>query len=149
MAGRRELTFTRLEDVPADVEGLLAGHVTVGQWSLGQILNHLATGIRLTMEGRPAPAEPTREQDVARRRFFRAGKFPEGVAAPFPILLPEPGLVSRTEADALAMVIDRFASAAGPFAAHPILGPLTKDEWTQFHCMHCVHHLSFASRDRG
>lgn len=40
----------------------------------------------------------------------------------------------------------------GPFVNHPVLGALTKDEWTQFHCMHCAHHLSFAvpqTRDAG
>jgi hypothetical protein len=48
MAERRELTFASLDDVMPDVERLLAGHVTVGRWTLGQILNHLATATHLS-----------------------------------------------------------------------------------------------------
>src|SRR4051794_14935085 len=46
MAERRDLSFTSLEDVMAEVDRLLAGHETVGRWSLGQICNHLGTSFR-------------------------------------------------------------------------------------------------------
>jgi len=36
MADRRDLSFTSLDEVMPDVKRLLAGHVTVGQWSLGR-----------------------------------------------------------------------------------------------------------------
>ncbi|MFI5459648.1 MAG: DUF1569 domain-containing protein [Isosphaerales bacterium] len=54
MAGRRELSFASLDEVMPDVERLLAGHATVGQWSLGQICNHLATGFNLIQRVGPA-----------------------------------------------------------------------------------------------
>jgi hypothetical protein len=41
-----------------DVQRLLAGHRTVGRWSLAQICNHLAASITWSVEGfpdRPAP----------------------------------------------------------------------------------------------
>jgi hypothetical protein len=144
MAERRELTFASLDDVMPDVEHLLAGHVTVGQWSLAQICHHLATGIRLTLDAPLRPFESTRETDIARRRFLRQGQFPEGMEAPIPALRPPSGLDAATEAEALREVIGRFASSAGPFPAHPRLGPMTRDEWIRFHCLHCAHHLGFA-----
>jgi hypothetical protein len=145
MAERRQLVFASLDEVIPDVERLLAGHTTTGKWSLGQILYHLASALRLTVEGPPSSAEPTREQDISRRRFFRTDRFPEGRQAPA-ILEPNPSLDARTEADSLREAIDRFVSSTGPFAAHPILGPLSKDEWSRFHCMHFAHHLGFALR---
>ena len=38
---RRALSFATLDGVMPDVDHLLTGHTTVGQWSLGQICNHL------------------------------------------------------------------------------------------------------------
>jgi Protein of unknown function (DUF1569) len=143
MAERRTLTFASLDDVMTDVERLLEGHVTVGRWSLAQICNHLATAIRLTLDVRRRPSEPSPEQDDARRRFFAQGKFPEGMEAPIPILVPEPDLNARTEADSLRGVLARFAAFDGALPAHPRLGAMTRDEWIRFHCIHCAHHLGF------
>jgi Protein of unknown function (DUF1569) len=149
MAERRDLTFANLDDVMPEVGRLLAGHTTVGRWTLGQICNHVAAALRLTLEAPPTPAEPTREQRVARRLFFRSGRFPEGMEAPIPVLQPQLGLDAATEAEALRVAIGRFASASGPFPAHPVLGPLTKEEWIRFHCLHCAHHLGFAVPDEA
>jgi hypothetical protein len=143
MAERRALSFASLDDVMPEVDRLLAGHTTVGRWSLAQILYHVAAAIRLGLDAPPGASEPTREQDVARRLFFRAGRFPEGGQVPIPLLSPPPGLDAHTEAANLRSVLERFASATGPFPAHPRLGRLTKDEWSRFHCMHCAHHLGF------
>jgi hypothetical protein len=143
MAERRDLTFTSLDDVMPDVERLLAGHKTVGRWTLGQICNHLATAIGLTLDVPARATEPTREKDIARRQFFRHGRFPEGMEAPIPILVPQSELDANTEAELLRKVIIRFTLFTGPFPAHPRLGALTREEWIRFHCMHCAHHLGF------
>ena len=150
MVARRRLEFASLEEVMPEVERLLAGHTTVGGWTLAQICNHLATGIRLTLDAPIRPTEPTREQDVARRRFFSRSQFPEGMVVPIPVLVPQADLDAHTEAGSLRDAVARFTACAGPFPAHPRLGPLTREEWTQFHCMHCAHHLGFAvpSRDQ-
>ena len=149
MTRRSDLTFACLDDVMTDVERLMARHVTVGQWSLGQILNHLTTAIRLTLEGHRRSTEPTREQEVTRRYFFRSSKFPEGMEIPLPILNPQLDRDINIEAIALRETIARFVSFDGELPAHPRLGPLTKEQWSRFHCMHCAHHLSFAVPVRG
>ena len=100
MTERRRLEFASLDHVMPEVERLLAGCRTVGRWTLGQILNHLATAIRITAEIPASSSEPTREQKVLRRRFFHAGQFPEGLEAPLPLLLPQLGLDPRAEANA-------------------------------------------------
>jgi len=143
MPARRSLTFTNLDEVIEEVERLLGGHATVGQWSLGQICNHLAVAIRLTARPAAAEATGTAEQASLRERFFAAGTFPDGRSAPPPIA-PAPGLEAADEAAKLRAAIERFASATGPYPAHPVLGPLTRDEWVRFHLMHAAHHLGFA-----
>ena len=148
MAELRNLSFVGLDEVPPEVERLLAGHVAVGRWSLAQICNHIATGIRLTLDAPVRSFESTPEKDADRRRFFEQGRFPEGMEAPIPVLIPTPDPNARAEADALRDVIDRFATFAGPLPAHPRLGPMTRDEWTRFHCLHCAHHLGFIVSDQ-
>ena len=39
-----------------EVDRLLEGHTTTGQWSLGQICNHLGTAMQYTVEGFPEQA---------------------------------------------------------------------------------------------
>lgn len=152
MDRRRELAFDSLDDVMADVDRLLDGHATLGQWSLGQILWHLATAIRLSIEGideEPPDPVPQRTARIVRLRMFRSDRFPEGAEVPLAALSPPPGLDARTEAEALREAIARFVAAPGPLAAHPLLGEMTKEEWEHFHRIHCGHHLGFAVAQGG
>ncbi len=151
MAGRRDLSFDRLDDVMPEVDRLLSGHTRAGSWTLGQVLHHLASAIRLTM----APPTPfveggpraDREAEVARRRFFRAGRFPDGVQVPHPSLLPPVEADERVQAESLRSAFRGFADHDGPLPAHPLLGPLSRDEWDAFHRLHCAHHLGLVRPD--
>ncbi|MES1213417.1 MAG: DUF1569 domain-containing protein [Singulisphaera sp.] len=143
MATRRPLEFQSLEEVMPDVERLLAGHGTAGQWSLAQICNHLAMALRST--ARPPREMPaaTPEQSVLKKRFFSQKAFPPGRPAPAPFV-PRDDLDIDTEVAALADAIKLMLAADGPFPSHPYLGPLSREEWLRFHTMHAEHHLSFA-----
>ena len=146
VAGRRHLAFARLEDVMPDVERLLAGHVTVGQWSLGQICSHLALTIQFSMDGFPEQAPWLVRKTLgvlARRRVFRTGRLPKGVRVP-EAYSPQPSLDVAGEAAALHISIGRFRSLTASLAEHPLLGPMSQEQWERFHCIHCAHHLSFA-----
>jgi uncharacterized protein DUF1569 len=146
MPERRTLDFECVDQIMPDVERLLDGHSTAGCWTLGQICDHLARGITLTLRkprGDATAPEPTREQEANRRLFLRARSFPEGIALPSRLLEPATDLDPRDAADALRSALDRLSSHDGPLPAHPYLGPLTRDEWVDFHCIHCAHHLSF------
>jgi hypothetical protein len=144
MVARRKLDFANLDEVMPEVERLLAGHTTVGGWTLAQICNHLATGIQITLDAPVRSTQATREQDVARRRFFHQSQFPENVQAPLPILVPRADLDSVEQAGLLRAAISRFSACARALPPHPRLGPLSREEWNRFHCMHCAHHLGFA-----
>ena len=144
MDGRRDLAFESLDEVMPEAERLLAGHSMLGAWSLGQVLRHLSEAVRLSTEGPAGPAGPTREQDVFRRRLLRSGRFPDKAEIPVASMVPPDGLDAHAEAERLRTAIARLVSTDGPFPHHPKLGPLQKDEWLRFHCIHCAHHLRFA-----
>jgi hypothetical protein len=143
MPDPRPLSFQSLDEIMPEVDRLLAGHTTNGTWSLGQILDHLATAVRLTCLGRRETASGLRSE-VYKRKFFRDGRFPTGVEAPHPSLIPAAGSDTHEQAESLRQALARFLAAPGPFPDHPLLGALDKDEWAQFHCIHCAHHLGFA-----
>ncbi len=148
MPDRRQLSFASLDEVMPEVERLLAGHATVGQWSLGQICNHLASAIQLMIDGAPGATSVSVSEDpryaLIRQRFFRSGKFPDGQTPPFSEMVPGADLDDRAQAEALRHGLVRFQSAAGPFHRHPVLGAMTRDDWVRFHCLHAAHHLGFA-----
>jgi Protein of unknown function (DUF1569) len=150
MDGRRTLEYDRLDQVMPEVDRLLRGHTTSGTWTLGQILHHLASSLSLAMESGPGstiePLDPERARvlEVRRRRFFEAGRFPDGAHAPHPALEPPHDADERTSAERLRTALQRFEDFEGPFPVHPRLGPMSKQEWAVFHRLHCAHHLGFA-----
>jgi hypothetical protein len=143
MPERRMLDFASMDEIMPDVARLLEGHSTIGQWTLAQILHHLATSIRLTSLGR-AGSTPGHGSEAFRQRFFHSRRIPEGLAAS-PRLIPPADADVHVQTEALQEAIALFTSAAGPFPGHPLLGALSKEEWSQFHCIHCAHHLGFAA----
>jgi hypothetical protein len=145
-AARRELTFASLEEIPGDVERLLVGHTTVGNWTLGQICNHLTTALTGSLDGFAGSAPWLVRKTVGPlivRRILKKGRFPRGVRLP-KRFEPQPGCDARTEADALRAAVQRFAAHTGPVADHPLAGKFSKEVWERFHCIHRAHHLSFA-----
>jgi hypothetical protein len=147
MTERRQLFFAGLEEVMPEVERLAAGYKAVGQWSLGQICNHLTASFNFVTVGVSGSSPSNAPEDprlaLIRTRFFRAGRFPDGKSAPVSELVPGTGLDDRAEAEALCDALARFDLATGPCRAHPFLGSMTKEEWSRFQCLHAAHHLGF------
>lgn len=148
-AGHRALTFDTIDRVMPDVDRLLAGHKTLGQWSLGQICSHLSRAVVGSVDGFPGRAPWIVRKTVGPVIFghiVRTGGMREGIKLP-PDVLPRPGLDARAEAEALRAALRMFAAHTGPVAEHPIFGRLTRDQWERLHCVHCAHHLSFVLPD--
>ncbi|MDR3638771.1 MAG: DUF1569 domain-containing protein [Isosphaeraceae bacterium] len=143
--GRRPLSYTSLDEVMPDVERLLEGHLTVGQWSLAQICRHLGTVMRRVVD-LPAstPHDPSQWVGEERKRqVFESGLIPEGLPAPAEVLPPE-ALDARDEAEGLRRAIVHYRASPGPVIPHRLFGPLTKEEWDRLQLIHFAHHLSFA-----
>lgn len=145
MPERRELTFSSLDRVMPDVDLLLQGHRLAGNWSLGQICNHLASALQYSVEGFPMrvpwPIRVTLGK-ILLRRDLRTGKISEGIKLPKK-LLPKPGLDDRAEAEALRAAVRVYSATSDPLVDHPLFGRISRDVWDRLHCIHCAHHLSF------
>ena len=113
--GRRTLRFNSLDEVMPDVERLLEGHSTVGNWSLAQICRHVSTVMRRVVD-LPAstPVNPSQWAPEERKReVLESGMIPEGLPAP-PEILPAEGLNEREEAEGLRAAIAHYKSLERP-----------------------------------
>lgn len=146
-AGRRVLHFKSIDDILADVNHLAEAKEvkTVGNWTAGQILQHLAIAFRDSIDGYsfvlPGFVRFFLRLFVKKRFLTRpmspGFKLPGRAAS----LLPPPtsledGLRNFREAV-------RRLKTETKRGANPVLGKLTNEEWDQLHCRHAELHLSF------
>jgi len=139
----------------ASVDAL--SHAVNGKWSPLQVLEHLVLSYTATTKGLLRAME-TGRPERSRRTFghrmrgvyvFGLGRFPAGVEAP-KHTVPRDSLGTeplRRFNDALVAMDASLADAERRFGHrtrvlfHPILGPLTAQQWRRFHLVHGRHHL--------
>ena len=153
-----------LEHIRCEVERLTLGwsesdwhRALPGKWTSAQILEHLrltftgtSKGILNVMEtGRPLGSKPTLPDRLRTFWVAKLGLMPSGRSAPKQSV-PKDGFEDnslRRFYDALVAVDATLADAERRFGGtvklldHPILGPLSAQEWRQFHRVHAKHHL--------
>jgi hypothetical protein len=144
--GRRTLDYRDFEAIDADVARLVEGSTTAGAWTLGQILHHLAS---VTTRVLAAPVDGPHDTSLRvpperRDEVLATGRLPEGIPLPAGLGQPE-DVDPREGARLLHEALAAMASAAGPLAPHRVFGPLDRDQWLRLVCVHCAHHLSFAT----
>jgi hypothetical protein len=142
--GRRSLDFQSFDEVMPDVDRLLQGHATVGNWSLAQICRHTAAVLRRVVD---APASTPQDPSLwvsedQKRQVLESGQVPEGLPGP-PEVMPAETMSEREEAEGLRQAIAHYTASPGPVIAHRRFGPLTRVEWDRAQLIHIAHHLSF------
>jgi hypothetical protein len=154
-----ELEFVRRETERATRSTLpdALQRAPAGKWNSLQILEHLllsytatTKGLLRTMDaGRPERVGRSLGQRVRGAYVLGLGRFPAGVEAP-KHTVPGKGLGEdplRRFNDALVAMDATLADAEKRFGArtrvlvHPVLGPLTAQQWRRFHQVHGRHHL--------
>ena len=152
--GRRTLRFNSLDDVLADVENLAAAERQgrlryLGNWTLGQILGHLATWVGFAYDGVPVtPPLIVRWIMKPMKKRFLYKAMPAGVHIP-----KAPGGTFGTDPLPLDEGLDRLRRAyerlrtSPPDRRHPIFGKMTPDEWINGQLRHAELHLSFVRAD--
>lgn len=143
---RRTVDYSTLEEVRLDAEAIAAGpYTTVGAWTYGQILDHLAKAIHASIDGFPfkAPlymrlAAPLVKNSVLTKRMQPGWKLPKSADS----YLPPSDVTVEDALDRLVKGIDRL-DTANPEAAHPVFGKLAREEWIQLHLRHAELHMSF------
>jgi Protein of unknown function (DUF1569) len=149
---RRTIHFNSLDEYLAEADRLADAETDgklqlTGNWTLGQIFNHLATWIDYSYDGAPIKI-PWLMRQILRplknrilTKSMRAGSRIPGVA--------DGTLATNVvpTAEALAHLhrnIDRL-KASSPTSPSPLFGPLTHEEWIKLHLRHAELHLSFVA----
>lgn len=154
---------SHLEGLRKALEGVLLGatetrlaKATEGKWSAAQILEHLfltykntTKGLTKCLEkGAPLATTATLKQRVATRLLLGTGYFPPGRKAP-ERTIPR-GMPAEEVRQAIFREVDAMAARLGDcerkfgtgtkLLDHPVLGPLTAEQWRKFHWVHGRHH---------
>lgn len=147
VSGRRTLRFQTLEEMLADVENLAGVPTrTLGNWSFGQILDHVAMWLEFPLDGFPItipwyirwlvwPFKGTMIRS-AMRPGFNWGEREAKLVTPQREVSVGEGLAR------LRRVIARWRSEQPKYPS-PLLGKLTPQQWEQFQLRHAEHHLSY------
>ena len=151
VAGRREVVYESLDDLLMDAENLVAGKNVkmLGNWSLGQMLAHLAAALHMSIDGtdhRP-PWFIRLLGPFLKRRVLR--KMSAGFQLPKPVaekLIPATPVAPEEGLRLLQEAVKRFRSDTSR-QPHNVFGKLTGAEWHQLHLRHSELHMSFATRD--
>jgi hypothetical protein len=156
VAERRDPRFETLEDVLADLDDAERAHEagalrTLGNWSAGQIYDHVAILFEGSLDGFP-PEKPALPLRIAGRGFYwllRLGvirgpmkpgiRFPKGVSW----LDPRDDVSFEQGARRLRDAIERVQRGEKMKHKSPLLGMMRHEDWLGLHCSHASMHFSF------
>jgi hypothetical protein len=170
-AERRALTLSTLDDLAREIDRIehasrpeREGIRVTGNWSAGQIFEHLTRLIERSMDGfhelpaseRPAPgglrgipvraelAAATTAERALRTRLLAGPMQPGGPSMALPGEIEPPiQMWTNDGAARLRNVLGRIRAAHPMDKPSPTLGRLTPEEWTTLHLRHAELHLSF------
>lgn len=147
VAGRRVLHFENFDAIAAELDRLAQASSlkSLGNWSPGQIFEHLAIVMRQSIDGGPAVVPWYIRlffrwfvKKKALRETMKAGfQLPEAAKHLIPAPIDDQNGLKNLKS-ALARL--RKDPTRAP---NIVFGPLTNEEWEKLHCRHCELHLSF------
>ena len=147
---RRSVEYSTVAAFRADAEKLAAGqYETVGNWSFGQILLHLANAVNGSFDGYPFSLPwymrivrpfvvPFVKKSFLTQPMKPGFKLPKSAEQ----YLPQPDVTTEEALSQLQATLNRFEKES-PEAEHPFLGTLTPKEWVALHLRHAELHMSF------
>jgi len=148
VTGRRELHFSSLGDIRADVEKLAgAREITkLGNWSPGQIFQHLGLVMNKSIDGFQGQMPWIFRSLFG---FIMKNKIlnkPMGAGFKLPAWAARelvPGETSLEQGlETIRRGLDRLKTETKRVNS-PFLGKMTLEDWTKLHCRHSELHLSF------
>jgi len=146
-ANRRKRSYASLNEMVDDATRLTAAEApTTGNWSKGQIFEHLARLIDFSLDGFPFKISwPIRIIGIY---YFKPRIFKHGMSPGFKLkgatkqaLAPDP-LEDQAALEHLQKSVQRLETETQRCAS-PVFGELTCDEWNLTHRRHAELHMSF------
>lgn len=153
-ATRRDLRFASFDEVAADLDRLEAamnaGTLTAtGNWTPGQVFDHLAKFLQFAYDGFPSKAPPP-VRWIARMMFkTKAANSEDPIPSGFKLpkqasaLLPREDIRDQQGLEYLRSQVARVQSGEKMSQPSPLLGRLTPEEWVTLQRKHMALHLSF------
>jgi hypothetical protein len=143
---RRNVEYKSFDELLADADRLSTGNVkTLGNWTPGQIFQHLAIAYNGSIDGFSA-GFPWFIRVMGRlfKKKLISGAMPAGLSVPkkfAKVVMPEPTatLVGLANLHAAVGRLKRDQHRA----AHPVFGAISKEEWDSIHLKHANLHMSF------
>lgn len=146
-------------------EADLARRPSEGKWSVAEILEHLSLtykGTAKNMErsltaGKPLGGKPSLKQRVINVVVLDIGYLPTGRNSPEGAkpkgmhgdqVLGEMHRLLANMDEVIKTCENKFGSHAF-VADHPVLGPITMQQWSKFHLVHGMHHVRQIVRMRA
>ena len=147
--GRRTVSYQSYEDLLSDAQRLADSEVKMlGNWSLGQILEHLGRSLDASIDG--TGFQVSLPMRIVGSLFFKGKFLNQTLPAGFkigkqvePKFLPDEGVTIEEGLDHLRRAIARCQQESTR-ATHPLFGNLSTGDWDKFNLRHAEMHMSFA-----
>tara|TARA_R110002167_G_scaffold9534_1_gene43415 strand:- start:407 stop:874 length:468 start_codon:yes stop_codon:yes gene_type:complete len=147
VAPRRKCSYATLQEIIDDATRLAAADVPVtGNWSKGQIFDHLARLMDYSLDG--FSFQLPWFFRVLGKHYFKARILKNGMLPGIKLkgdaknaLSPE-SVDDQTGLEHLRLTIQRLISEPQRFPS-PFFGELSREEWDLLHCRHAELHMSF------
>lgn len=148
---RREVRYENYLALLNDAESLASGPIRVfGNWSLGQILAHLALSMQLSIDGldEPTPWYTRLFGRWLKKNWIRGPRKPGFKLTGGLETMLQPGSATLAEGmSALTRAVNRLQSETDR-RPHPLIGELSLEEWDSLHLRHAELHMGFVAADR-
>lgn len=153
-AERRTLKFASIGDLRSDLAAIEAAHSAgtlrfTGNWTPGEIIDHLANLWEFSLDGFPAEINPpffVKLFCYPMRFLFTNGKtlspgyqLPKQAAR----IMPRPNCPFDQALARMRRLIDRVDAGERLTKPSPVFGKLSHDQWLRLHFGHCQLHLGF------
>ena len=141
----RELHFKDFSEGLREVDRLVNGYSSKGEWDLAQVCDHLAYFIEGSLDGHQYKVPWLLKVlfgGLVRKRILRTGKMKANVPTPQKPL-PARGMDQAQAIARIKKAIARLESHRGEMHDSPFFGHLTPDEWRRLHLTHMEHHLGY------
>ena len=141
--GRRTVRYETLDELLAEAEQLATSDIrTLGNWSLGQNLKHIAMALDSSIDGSdfmlPTPVRFL--MSLFMKRKFLTKSIPAGFKSTVKFIPDETSTEDGLTALREAVARQKQESKRVP---HPGFGKLTNKEWEDFNLRHAEMHMSF------
>ena len=141
--GRRTVRYETLDELLADAQRFSGSEVrTLGNWSQGQIYEHLARAMDSSIDGAgfslPAPVRWI--MSLLMKRKFLEKELPAGFKSTAQFIPEETSAEEGLASLQRAIARQQQESKRAP---HPAFGNIGREEWNDFNLRHAEMHMSF------